>query len=159
MNTHALGILELPRLLDLVAERAASAPGAVRVRALQPGNDLAWLEAEHRRVGAVRSLLGGELAWTPEPVPELEGPISRLRVIGSLWTGPELVAGALLLRSARRTRDALRDDRRPAVLRAVLAPFADRMVVARAEEDDIGRAVGDDGVVKDDASPVLRRIR
>jgi DNA mismatch repair protein MutS2 len=33
------------------------------------------------------------------------------------------------------------------------------MVVARAEEDDITRAVGDDGVVKDDASPTLRRIR
>ena len=159
MNAHALGILELPRLLDLVAEQAASAPGAARVRALQPSSDLQWLEAEHRRVGAVRSLIGGDLPWSPEPVPELEGPINRLRVVGSLWTGPELVAGALLLRSARRTREALRDDRRPAVLRAVLAPFAERMVVARTEEDDIARAVGDDGVVKDDASPVLRRIR
>lgn len=159
MNAHALGILELPRLLDLLAERAASAPGAARVRALEPRSDLAWLEGEHRRVGAVRSLLGGELAWSPEPVPELEGAINRLRVIGSLWTGPELVAGALLLRSSRRTRDTLRDDRRPAVIRAVLAPFAERMVVARAEEDDITRAVGEDGVVKDDASPALRRIR
>jgi DNA mismatch repair protein MutS2 len=159
MNAHALGILELPRLLDLLAERAASAPGAARVRALEPRSDLAWLEGEHRRVGAVRALLGGELAWSPEPVPELEGAIIRLRVIGSLWTGPELVAGALLLRSARRTRDTLRDDRRPAVIRAVLAPFAERMVVARAEEDDITRAVGEDGVVKDDASPALRRIR
>ncbi len=55
MNAHALGILELPRLLDLVAERAASAPGAARVLSLQPSSDLAWLEAEHRRVGAVRS--------------------------------------------------------------------------------------------------------
>lgn len=159
MNTHALGILELPRLLDLVAERAASSPGAARVRGLEPRADLEWLEAEHRRVGAVRALLGGELAWSPEPVPELKGPIDRLRVIGSVWSGAELVAGALLLRSARRTRDTLRDDRRPAVLRAVLSPFADRMVVARAEEDDITRAIGDDGVVKDDASPVLRRIR
>ena len=135
MNAHALGILELPRLLDLVAERASSAPGAARVRALAPRADLSWLEAEHRRVGAVGALLGGEPAWSPEPVPEIVGPITRLRVEGSLWTGPELVAGALLLRSARRTRDALRDDRRPAVIRAVLASFAERMVVARTEED------------------------
>ena len=159
MNAHALGILELPRLLDLVAERAASAPGAARVRALEPRADLQWLEAEHRRVGAVRALLGGELAWSPEPVPELEGTITRLRVVGSVWSGPELIAGAVLLRSARRTRDALRDDRRPAVIRAVLAPFAERMVVARAEEDEVTRAIGEDGEVKDDASPVLRRIR
>ena len=113
MNAHALGILEFPRLLDLVADRAASAPGAAHVRALVPSADLAWLAAEHRRVGAVRSLLSGEPRWTPEPVPELSGPIQRLRVIGSVWNGLELVAGGVLLRSARRTRDALRDDRRP----------------------------------------------
>jgi DNA mismatch repair protein MutS2 len=159
MNAHALAILEFPRLLELVAERAASAPGAARVRALAPSADLGFLEAEHRRVAAVRSLLGGELAWSPEPVPELEGPIGRLRVIGSVWSGPELVAGAVLLRSARRTRETLRDDRRPAVVRAVLAPLADRMLAARSEEEAIERAVGEDGVVKDDASPVLRRIR
>jgi DNA mismatch repair protein MutS2 len=159
MNAHALGILEFPRLLELVAERAASAPGAARVRALVPSSDLSWLETEHRRVAAVRSMLGGDPAWSPEPVPELGGPINRLRVIGSVWSGPELVAGALLMRSARRTRDALRDERRAAVIRAVLAPFADRMVSARSVEDEIERAIGEDGVVKDDASPALRRIR
>ena len=159
MNTHALGILEFPRLLDLVAERASSVPGAARVRALVPRADLPWLEGEHRRVAAVRSLVGSEPAWRPEPVPELEGPIQRLRVIGSVWNGPELVAGGVLLRSARRTRDALRDDRRPAVIRAVLGVFADRMVVAKAQEERIERALADDGVVKDDASPALRRIR
>jgi DNA mismatch repair protein MutS2 len=159
MNAHALGLLEFPRLLELVAERAASAPGAARVRALAPSADLAWLETEHRRVGAVRALLGGEPAWSPEPVPELGGPINRLRVIGSVWQGVELAAGAVLLRSARRTRDALRDERRPALVRAVLSPFAERMVAARTEEEAIERAVGDDGVVRDEASPTLRRIR
>ena len=159
MNAHALGILEFPRLLELVAERAASTPGAARVRALAPRADLAWLEGEHRRVAAVRSLLGSEPVWRPEPVPELSGPIQRLRVIGSVWNGPELVAGGILLRSARRTRDALRDDRRPAVVRAVLDTFAERMVVAKAQEEQIERALGDDGIVKDDASPALRRIR
>jgi DNA mismatch repair protein MutS2 len=159
VNQHALGLLELPRLLDLVAERAASAPGATRVRALTPSSDLAWLEAEHRRVGAVRSMLGGDLAWSPEPVPELAGPINRLRVVGSVWSGEELFAGAVLLRSARRTRDALRDERRPAVIRAVLGVLAGRLVAERSEEEAIERAVGEDGVVRDEASPTLRRIR
>ena len=159
MNAHALGILEFPRLLELVAERASSAPGAARVRALAPTADLAWLEGEHRRVAAVRALIGGDPPWSPEPVPELAGPINRLRVIGSVWTGAELMAGATLLRSARRTREALRDDRRPAVARAVLAPLADRMLTAKGEEEAIERAVGEDGVVRDDASPALRRIR
>ncbi|MES2179217.1 MAG: endonuclease MutS2 [Gemmatimonadota bacterium] len=159
MNTHALGILEFPRLLELVAERAASAPGAARVRALTPSADIGWLEAEHRRVAAVRSLLGSDPPWRPEPVPELAGPIQRLRVIGSVWNGLELLAGGVLLRSARRTREALRDERRPALIRAVLGGFAERMIVAKAQEDEIERALGEDGLLKDDASPVLRRIR
>ncbi|MDB4883830.1 MAG: MutS2 protein, partial [Gemmatimonadetes bacterium] len=159
MNAHALGILELPRLLELVAGYAASGPGAARVRELAPRADLTWLDTEHRRVAAVRGLVAGDPPWHPEPVPELDDALQRLRVVGIVWSGAELVAGAVLLRSARRTRDALRDDRRPAVLRAVLAPFADRMLVAKPEEDAIERAVDESGVVRDDASPALRRIR
>ena len=159
MNTHALSILEFPRLKELVAERALSSPGASRVRALAPSSDMAWLEAEHRRVAAVRSLLAGDAPWSPELVPDMSAAIQRLRVIGTVWSGLELTQGALLLRSARRTRDALRDEKRPPMSRAVLAPFADRMVSARAQEDAIDKAIGEDGVVKDDASPVLRRIR
>ena len=159
MNAHALGILEFPRLLDVVAGFAASALGAARVRALVPRADLSWLEAEHRRVSAVRGLLGGDLPWSPEPVPELEAALHRLRVSGIMWTSHELLAAAILLRSARRTRDALRDERRPAILRAVLSTFVDRMVVARSEEEQIERAIGEDGLVRDDASPALRRIR
>ncbi len=159
MNSHALGILEFPRLLELVAERAFSLPGAARVRSLAPQSDLSWIEAELRRVAAMRSLLGGEPVWRPEAVPELAGAIQRLRVLGSVWSGTELVAGGVLLRSARRTRDALRDDRRSPIIRAVLGLFADRMVAARPIEEQIERALGEDGVVKDDASPALRRIR
>jgi DNA mismatch repair protein MutS2 len=159
VNGHALGILEFPRLLDVVAGFAASALGAARVRSLVPSADLAWLDAEHQRVGAIRGLLGGDLPWSPEPVPELEGALQRLRVSGIVWTSYELLAAAVLLRSARRTREALRDERRPAILRAVLAPFVERMVVARSEEEQIERAIGEDGLVRDDASPALRRIR
>jgi DNA mismatch repair protein MutS2 len=159
VNAHALGILEYPRLLDVVAGFAASALGAARVRALAPGSDLERLATEHRRVGAVRGLLGGDLPWHPEPVPELEGALQRLRVAGIMWTSHELLAAAVLLRSARRTREALRDERRPAILRAVLSPFVERMVVAKGEEEQIERAIGEDGLVRDEASPALRRIR
>ena len=159
MNAHALGILEYPRLLDVVAGFAASALGAARVRALSPRSDLPWLETEHRRVGAVRGLLDGDLPWSPEPVPDLEAALHRLRVSGIMWTSHELLAAAVLLRSARRTREALRDERRPPILRAVLAPFVKRMVVARSEEEQIERAIGEDGLVRDEASPALRRIR
>ena len=159
MNPHALDVLEFPRLLELVAGRATSTPGAARVRGLRPTTDGAWLDREHARVTAMRGMLEGELAWSPEPVPELEGALRKLRVAGAAWNGYELLGGAQLLRSSRRSRESLADERRPAVIAGVLAPLANRLLVARTEEEAIERAVQDDGTLKDDASPTLRRLR
>ena len=85
--------------------------------------------------------------------------MTRLRVEGVVWSGAELLAGAQLLRSSRRTRDALSDERRPAVPRAVLSPLTERLLAAKPLEDSIERTIHDDGTVKDDASPALRRVR
>ncbi len=159
MNAHALGILELARVLTHVSQRAHSSPGAAAVRALTPSRVIDEVTAEHRRVSAMRTLITGEPAWTPEPIPDLAAPLARLRVEGVSWNALELLHGATLLRSSRRTRDALRDPRRHALPRAVLQPFADALLEARAEEEAITRAINDDGTVRDDASPALRKIR
>ncbi len=159
MNAHALGILELPRLLAHVAGRAHSAPGAAAVRALVPSTDRRWIESEQQRVTAMRALVESDAGWISEAIPELADPLKRLRIDGVSWSALELLQGAILLRSSRRTRDALRDPRRPALLLAILSEFATALVDLRAPEDAIGRAIGDDGSVRDEASSALRRIR
>ena len=159
MNAHALAVLELPGVLALVADRASSGAGAERVRALRPTDDRAALEAEHARLAAMRSLVASDLGWSMEPIPALGAALGRLRVEGVAWTAPELLAGGILLRSSRRTRETLRDAKRAPVAVAMLAALAVRLVVARAVESSVERAIDDDGEVKDDASPALRRIR
>ncbi len=159
MNAHALGILEFPRLLAHVAGRASSTPGAAAVRALAPRADREWIEAEHARVSAVRALVMSDLGWPTEPIPDCGESLRRLRIEGLTWSALELLQGATLLRSSRRTREALRDPRRPAITLAYLATFAQALVDLRAREDAIARAIGDDGIVRDDASPALRRVR
>ena len=67
----------------------------------------------------------GDQPWRPEPTPDLTAPLARLRVIGSIWNGIELAAAATLLRTSRRTQASLRDPKRPAIVRAVLAPLLD----------------------------------
>ncbi|MGH7689868.1 MAG: endonuclease MutS2, partial [Gemmatimonadaceae bacterium] len=159
MNAHALAVLEFSRVLHLVAERAASSLGAERVRALTPRTDRAWLDVEHARVSAMRAMRGGDHPWYPEPLPDVTAALARLRVAGSRWTGDELRQGGQLLRSSRLTREALRDDKRPAVARAVLEPFVDRLLSQRMVEDAIDHTFDDEGQVRDDASPELKRLR
>ncbi len=159
MNAHALGILELPRLLAHVAGRAHSAPGAAAVRALVPSTDRQWIESEQQRVTAMRALVESDAGWISEAIPELADPLKRLRIDGVSWSALELLQGAILLRSSRRTRDALRDPRRPVLLVAILSELATALVDLRAPEDAIGRAISDDGSVRDEASSALRRIR
>jgi DNA mismatch repair protein MutS2 len=159
MNAHALGILEFPRMLAHVAGRASSSPGAAAVRALRPRTDREWIEAEHARVNAVRVLVQSEIGWPTEPIPELGEALRRLRIEGLTWSALELLAGATLLRSSRRMREALRDPRRPAIALAYLTAYAQALVDLRPREDAIARAISDDGTVRDDASPALRRVR
>ena len=159
MNTHALHVLEFPRVLDLVAQRATSETGMARVRALTPSVDRAWLDREHSRVAAVRSLISADAPWYPEPVPDLSAALGRLRVVGLAWTGMELLGAGTLLRSSRRTKESLTDEKKPALARAVLAPIVAQLVAIKSIEDAIAKAIGDDAMVKDDASPALRRIR
>jgi DNA mismatch repair protein MutS2 len=159
MNAHALAVLELSRVLGLVADRAASALGAAAVRGLGPTTDRTVIGRELSRVEAMRSLVASEPAWESGQIPDMMPALERLRVEGTVWTGIELRGGAVLLVSARRTRELLRDPRRPAVARTMLAGIAGAMPDARDRETAIEHAIADDGEVRDQASPLLRRLR
>jgi DNA mismatch repair protein MutS2 len=146
-------------VLAVVADRASSSLGAERVRGLLPGTDREWLDAEHARVTATRALVQADDPWHPEPISDVTAALDRMRVEGAGLNGAEMLGVGRLLRSSRRTRDSLGNDSRPAAARAVLAKLRARLVEQRSLEDAVERIVDDDGQVKDDASPALRRIR
>ena len=52
MNSHALNVIEFPRTLALISERATSPLGGERVRELRPSTDREAIEREHARVAA-----------------------------------------------------------------------------------------------------------
>ena len=107
----------------------------------------------------MRALVASELGWPSEPIPDLAEPLRRLRIEGLSWSAPELLHAATLLRSSRRTRDALRDPRRPPLIVAFLSHTLVALVDLRAVEETIARAIADDGSVRDEASPALRSVR
>jgi DNA mismatch repair protein MutS2 len=159
VNPHGLSILEFPRVLDLVAGHASSEAGASRVRTLSPRVDGEWIETEHARVAGVRSLIAGDEPWHPSPIVDVTASLERVRIEGVALSGPELLGIATLLRSSRLTTAALRDPKRPAMIRGVLEPLIARLYTQRVLEDEIVKTLDDDGQVRDEASPALRRIR
>ncbi|HLA14819.1 MAG TPA: hypothetical protein VJZ25_07330, partial [Gemmatimonadaceae bacterium] len=159
MNFHALNVLEFPRTLALIAERATSPLGAERVRELLPRFEIGEIEREHTRVAAVRSLLSAEEPWNIARIPDARAALTRLRVEGAALAAPDLLALAALLRNSRLTRESLRADRVPALPAAVLAPQINALAVEKPIEDKLDRAIDDEGELRDDASPALRRIR
>ncbi|MDX2184410.1 MAG: hypothetical protein SFW08_10570, partial [Gemmatimonadaceae bacterium] len=159
MNAHALQVLEFDRVLGLVAERASSAPGAARVRSLVPHTDRHFAERELARVAAMRALTEGDTPFRLEAIPDVEAALKRLAVPGSVLDARALLDAGILLRSSRLVRAALRDVERPAAARAMLAEYADALCEDAASEQRIARVFGEDGGIRDDASPDLRRIR
>jgi len=159
MNTHALNVIEFPRTLALISERATSPLGGERVRELRPLTDRGAIENEHARVAAVRSLLSGDEPWHLHGVPDARTALTRLRVEEATLVAGELLVLAKLLRSSRVTRDSLRGGRASPIVAAVLADQIESLVANKSIEDSIERAIDEDGLVRDDASPALRKIR
>ena len=159
MNSHALNVIEFPRTLALISERATSPLGGERVRELRPVTDRTAIESEHARVAAVRSLLSAEEPWHLHSVPDARAALARLRVEGATLAAADLLVLGNLLRSARVTRDSLRADRAAPIVAAVLADQIEALVANKSIEDALERAIDEDSQVRDDASPALRKIR
>jgi DNA mismatch repair protein MutS2 len=159
MNSHALNVIEFPRTLALISERAGSPLGAERVRELRPVVDRDLIEREHARVAAVRSLLSAEEPWSLHGVPDARSALTRLRVEGASLAATDLLVLGSLLRSSRVTRESLRGARASAIVTAVLAEQIQALIANKTIEDTIARVIDDDGQVRDDASPALRKIR
>jgi DNA mismatch repair protein MutS2 len=159
MNAHALGVLEFPAALDLVAGFASSSLGAERVRESQPRDDRNWIEREHSRIAAMRSLTEGDAGWHPQQIFDIRPSLSRLRVEGASLSAQDLLAVCGFLRSSRLTADSFKGEKVPAVARALIENEIDAMVIASKEEKALDAAIDDDGNVRDEASPVLRRVR
>ncbi len=159
MNSHALGILELQRLLAHVASRAASIPGANAVNALHPITDKQIVEREHARVHAMRAIIQSDNGWNAEPLPDIGVSLSRLGIEGLSWDATELLQAAALLRASRRSRSALTQPGKIAIAAAFLRDITDALVDLSRIEDAITDAIADDATVRDSASPTLRSVR
>ncbi len=156
MNEHALAVLEFGAALELVARSASSALGADEVRRLRPEVDADRVATALRPVAEMMSLLGGDEGWGLPVIPDVREPLRKLRVEGSVWEAASLQAAGVLIVSSRTVRRELHPQRhRFPLLHAIAEPLVDLPKIA----EQISRAIGEDGEVRDEASPDLYRLR
>ena len=159
MNLHALTILEFPRVLALVAERAQSGLGAERVRELAPSQSLDEIRTEHQRVRAVRSLLLAEDPWRPENIPDARLALTRLVVANASLGAGDFLPILGLLGASRRTREVLTREKFPDISLALISHLTVALVSDQKLESSISKVIDEEGGVRDEASPALRKIR
>jgi DNA mismatch repair protein MutS2 len=156
VNPHSLAVLEFPRVLALVAERAASALGREAVLRRTPAVDAADVRRELTRVEQAAAFLSEKPGWGPPTIPDARVSVRRLLIEGSVLEPLELHTVGVLLASSRLLAEEMdrRQNRYPE-----LSPLRELLFFARSLESELGRTVDADGSVLDGASPELHRIR
>ena len=153
--TQALEALEFEAVLEQVAGLAAGPLGAARVRARLPMVRQEDIQAELARVEELARLLRAGKGLVAEAVPELGSVLNRLRIMGSVLDGRELLALRQTLVAGRLVGAELRRI-------APEAPGMATLVVPQVErtwERRLEQALDDDGAVRDSASSALGAAR
>ena len=116
VDEKSLTMLEWPRVVDLLAERAATAPGRDRARDLAIETDLEAVSHALRLTTEARDLVQDVKGLPLGGIHDLRGPIRRLDQ-GADLDGAELLAIADTLAAARRLKSLLaeHDQEYPAV--------------------------------------------
>lgn len=155
MSSHAREVLELRDALDVVAGFAASGLGGAAVRASQPGTALESVRHEIALVEEGMRLLADD-GWSLPAVPDLREPLTRLPLEGYSWDGPNLRAAAQLIHVSRSVQRFVGGHAESLPrLTSIAAALSDFPGAA----ESIERAIDDEGEVRDNASPELRRVR
>jgi DNA mismatch repair protein MutS2 len=156
MNSHALSVLQYHDALAVVAHYASSNLGADALRALQPSTALAWIDVELTRVEQMATLLVRTEQWGMPRIPDVRAAIRKTAVQGAALDGPELNELAELLRSAKAVRVVTL---RQAEHWPLIAEIAGPLATLERIEQQIAHAIDESGVVRDQASRELSRIR
>ena len=153
----SIRVLELPRVLELLEQRAVSAEAKARARALTPSTDLDEVRRALDETDAARDLIirkGSPSFGGVKPVAEALGRAAR----GGMLNTRELLDVAALLTNARRVREYRSEDER-----ADEATALDRMFLSlhpnRYLEEKITTAIVSEDEIADAASTELADIR
>ena len=141
---------------ELLSHEARTEMGRERARSAEPAVELSVIESTVEMTGQARLALTGKGAPPLGSVPDVRGILESCRVPGSVLDGADLVLLLPLLDTAGRLSAYGRG------LESI-APWIAALIRALPRVSDLAdalrRALDDEGVVRDEASPRLRQLR
>jgi DNA mismatch repair protein MutS2 len=130
--------------------------GRERALGLEPSTDLPWIQAAlaETRQGRTALRVAGSPPW--DVIPDVRDTLERARTIGAVVEGAELVELIPLLEAAGRLAGY---GRSIAPVAADLGRTLGALPSVGPLRDRLRQALEDDGTLRDEASPALRRLR
>jgi DNA mismatch repair protein MutS2 len=155
-------MLEFPRLREMVAGYATTAPGREWTLALQPSGELGWASVEQQRVSEALRLLRAGPSFDFHGLIDPGDWLDRARIRGAVLEVDELRALSALVgrfRAFQEWQQAFSEDLREQVpsLLELTMPLAESRFTALVQALEGKFEV--DGSIADHASPELARIR
>ena len=155
MNERNLRVLEFPKILDMLAERAVTEPGREAAQALRPSGDpdeVRRMQVETEEASSAMAYSGGNpMAYFTD----VRGHLQRAKAGGTL-SPKALLQVADALKAARTVRAALVTDREDT---PHLTELGSRLMTNRSLEEEIFDAIISEDEISDHASPDLYNIR
>lgn len=157
MDTHSLQLLEFNKVVEAIAAAATlEATRQAAAEILVPTADRDIIIERRDTIAEIMALVHGD-HWLP--IGEVADPrefLKRTHIAGSMLTGPELSQVARLLKNASAIKRFCRTHHERAPL---VGHLAGQLVSLPEVEAELERAISEDGLVTDDASAELRRLR
>ena len=150
-----LSILEFDKITEMLAGMAATEGAAARARALSPTDDYDTVILRQRRTDDAKRLINAK-GYPTFSAPESVVPAAERAYKGAVLSPKELLDIASLLYSARLMQDYIKTDR---LFPTSLDELFDRIMVSRALEDKIKKAILSEDMIADEASAELSDIR
>ena len=157
MNEKVLRVLEYNKIIDMLAERANSAPGRKRAAALLPMTDLSEILQAQAETADALSLLFRRGSTSFGGNRDL-GMCIRSLEVGSALSAAELLAIAAFLENVSRIRSYGRKEREEAPADS-LDVYFDALEPLTPLAEEIRRCILSEEEIADDASPALKHIR
>ena len=157
MNTKVLHTLEYDKIIQLLIDKATSAPGRELCRRLIPSTDLSAIEEAQQETADALSMLLTKGSTSFGGNKDLQFAIKSLE-IGSALSIPELLGIAGLLQNTARIKSYGRKAREEDADTSLTPYFAALEPLTRVSEE-ISRCILSEEEIADDASPKLKSIR